>query len=207
MFFAVLPCRKKYPVPVWKTACLSVLLTVFGFLGTKIMAFIESGAFINLSFFGAVFLVPLPMSVLALLFRESPSAVLDMTAPSVCVMLALMKVRCLISGCCGGKVIYHNSQFQPVFFPSQVVESIVAAVLAVLLVILILKGKFSGKIYPLFMILYGIIRFGLNFFRYTYTPVFLGLAVGNLWAVLSIFIGVVWIMISVTIRKKKEIGK
>ena len=203
MFFAMFLCRKKYQIPVWKTVCLCILLTAIGLLGTKIMAFIESGSFAGRSFFGAVFLIPVLMSVLALAFREKISAVLDMTAPSVCVMLALMKVKCLIDGCCGGKVIYHNSQFQPVFFPSQAVEAAVALCIAILLIILILKGKFVGEIYPVFMIGYGITRFGLNFFRYAYRPIFIGLAVGNIWALVSIAVGVIWIAVSVVRKKKK----
>jgi prolipoprotein diacylglyceryltransferase len=68
------------------------------------------------------------------------------------------------------------------------------------LLYLMKKGKYRERIYPVFMILYGITRFILNWFRHTIKPFLWGIPAGNIWAVVSLCVGIIWI----TIERRKS---
>ena len=55
MLIVMLYLRKFYGLSVWKTILLSVLLTLSGTIGTKLLFWIENGSFSGVSFFGAIF--------------------------------------------------------------------------------------------------------------------------------------------------------
>ena len=88
-------------------------------------------------------------------------------------------------------------------FPSQLVELINAVVLMLVLMVMALSQKWRGKIYPWYLIIYGCTRFVLNWFRFT-SPLLMGLPAGNLWSLVAIFIGVLWLTDrKIVIVKKK----
>lgn len=189
MLGVTLLCRLKYGFPIWKTVAATALLTVAGVVSVKIMFFVENGTWGGLSFFGAVFLVPFWFLPISLLLRLPYRALLDITAPAICIMLALMKVECLLTGCCKGRALYETAAGQVVRFPSQIVELCGALLLLVILLLLIFQNKQRGRIYPWFMILYGTTRFVLNWFRET-EPFIWKLSFGVFWSLISIFLGV-----------------
>lgn len=194
MLVVMLICRRWVAIGTLKTVAFAVLLTVCGFASVKIMFFIESGRWSGLSFFGAVFLEPVFLLLLALLLREKWTTLLDLSAPSICGMLMVMKLECLRSGCCKGRMLFVNEAGKVVRFPSQIVELLAAVALAVVLIRLMRDAKYRGKIYPLFMVLYGGSRFILNLCRET-TPFVWILPAGNFWALIAIVIGILWLVI------------
>ena len=189
MFFVMWAGGRVYGFKVWKIAIAAVLLTVIGTLGVYLMGLVEIGEWRGArSFYGAHFLVPILMFPVAKLLRQPYGKTLDMCAPAGCVMLALLKVKCLMDGCCGGRIM---TVFGKTFrFPSQIVECIAALVLMAVLLILIYRRKFANLIYPSYMILYGVVRFILNCFRET-TPWFWIIPSGHLWSIVSVIIGVI----------------
>jgi len=190
--------RKFYQITLWKIVLLTLMLTVFGLLGTKILFLIETGRWSGTSYFGAVFFTPLFMMLVAKALRLSIGDTLDLCAPAECIMLALMKVKCLIYGCCDGRLLYATKEIA-IRFPSQIVELVAALVIMVLLILLIKKGEKKNQIYAWYMIYYGVSRFVLNCLRDT--EPFVGiLPAGNFWALISIGIGVVLIY-----HKKKKL--
>lgn len=190
MIGVMLLCNVSYKLHKGKTVLCAVLLTVCGFLGTKLMYLIENGDFGGQSFFGAIFFTPLLMLLVAKLLKLPAASVLDLSAPAESVMLALMKVPCLLTGCCEGKVLTTNPYGAEVRFPSQIVECAVALLLALLLYWLSGKPTLRGKLYPLYMVLYGATRFVLDLLRET-TPFLLGLSAGCFWALISVAVGLV----------------
>ena len=114
-------------------------------------------------------------------------------------MLALLKVKCRIDGCCYGKTFHTRTG--GVQFPSQIIELIVAIVLMFVLIILLQKSKREGMIYPYYLILYGVTRFILNLFRET-TPWIGPLPAGNFWSLISVGIGIIAIVV---LKKRKEV--
>lgn len=195
---------KGYNIRTWKMIPASLLLTVAGTTGTYIWYFIENYG-IGRSFYGAVFMVPMFFPFIAMLLREKYLDLLDLCAPAVCVMLALMKVQCLIDGCCSGIVLLTTAEGVPVRFPSQMVELVNALLIFAALVYLATRKNNRGKIYPLYMLIYGTSRFALNYFRAGITPFMLGMSAGHFWSVCSILVGSAWLFAMSRMTAKKAV--
>ena len=190
-------------LPVWKILTASVILTLAGVAGARIMARIEMGVWGGISYYGAVFFAPLLMIGVSFLLRVRPSQMLDLCAPSECVMLALLKVNCYLNGCCFGKVIGISKEGDIIRFPSQIVESVTALLLMAVLLSLIRGGKQNGRIYCWYLLLYGAVRFVLNLMRET-EPFLLGMPAGNFWSLVSNAAG--GILLALKRYKGKSIG-
>lgn len=190
-------------LPIWKTLLSAAVLTVLGVLGAKIMFLLESGFWAGASFYGAVFFPPLFMVLLALLLHVPPLDLLDLCAPAECVMLAILKIQCAVNGCCGGILLTTTADGVYIRFPSQIVELLNALALMIVLLHFIYKGVWRGRIYPMYMLLYGITRFVFNLLRDT-TPFLLGLPAGNFWSLISIMIALIWLYFA---EHKKGVAK
>ena len=182
-----------YQLPVWKRILLGLASTGAGLLGTKILSWIESGNFNGRSFFGVVFFAPIMLMLFAWIIRMKIPDMLDMCAPAECLILAFMKVNCIISDCCIGMVLYQTKYGKDIRFPSQIVECLTAVLLMVVLMFMLIKKIGRGKLYAWYMILYGIVRFALNLLRETKPFVWI-LPAGNFWSLISIIIGVIIIV-------------
>ena len=174
-------------------AMISIVLTITGTLGTYLMYYVENGYWGGQSFFGAVFFVPLAFLGAAFIFKISYNILMDICAPAECIMLALFKLNCYVSGCCAGKVIWYREEGIPVFFPSQIVE-MVCAILIMFVLFRLEKRKGSiGKIYPYYLLIYGLSRYILNRFRWDSEPFIWKLPPGNFWALCAICIAIIWL--------------
>ena len=192
MLLLMLLRRKFFPqIRIWKFPIISILLTIAGVAGAMLMFFIESGSFGGTSFFGAILFIPvllLPGMLLGISFRD----LMDLCAPAECLMLAFMKLDCLQSNCCLGKYL-PALEFQ---FPSQIVEMLTILVIMLLLLKLEHSKKHRGQLYGHYLILYGVTRFILNWFRYGLTPFVWILPAGNFWSLVAIALGLVWLLLS-----------
>ena len=200
MFVSMVLRKKQFPqVALWKMIVLTVWLTITGVLGTMILAYIESGKFGGTSFYGAVLMVPV-LIMPAMLMKITHKDILNLCAPAECAMLLIMRFDCLDKGCCFGKYL-PNLGFQ---FPSQITEMIVA--LAVMIILVRMHRKNSQiQLYPWYMIMYGILRFCIQGLRYGGTnPWILGLSAGHFWSLVSITIGVIWLLLS---KERKPVPK
>lgn len=191
---------RKYGISLWKGLIATILLTVFGTLGTFLLYYVENGGIGGTSFYGAVFFVPAAFALVALLLRIPYGRIMDLCAVGECIMLALMKVQCQIYGCCGGRLLFTTGDGVDVYFPSQIAELVVALALFTLLLCWALKGKHRGMLYPWYLVLYGSIRFVLNIFREAWVTKEMLLPFGNIWSLVAIAIGVIWFAIC---RKKR----
>lgn len=136
----------------------------------------------------------------AMLMKITHKDILNLCAPAECAMLLIMRFDCLDKGCCFGKYL-PNLGFQ---FPSQITEMIVA--LAVMIVLVRMHRKNSQiQLYPWYMIMYGVLRFCIQGLRYGGTnPWILGLSAGHFWSLVSITIGVIWLLLS---KERKPVLK
>lgn len=181
--------RKRYrKAAIWKMIVLGFLLTVTGVAGTMLMFFVESGRFGGTSFFGAVLFVPI-LILPAMLLKLSYKDILNLSAPAECLMLAIMKFDCLANDCCIGKYI-PSLKFQ---FPSQMVEMVFGLLVMVALLIIEVRRK-DEHLYAWYLVLYGSTRFLLNGFRYGLKPFVWILPNGHFWALVSVFIGIIWLV-------------
>ena len=202
MFFLNYIRRKKYGYgSSLRCAFLTIMVAALGFLGTKIMFFVENGVWGGQSFFGAVLLFPAFLVLPAIIFKSSLLKLLDYETISGLSILIWFKLNCYISGCCGGKVLYYSSGGVPFFFPSQIVEMFVGLIIIVVLIIFEHKKIFTNRLYPLFLVMYGVTRLILNYFRWEEQAFVFGLTAGAFWSILSIAIGIVWLVVYHMIRK------
>lgn len=192
---------KKIGVHSWKACIATVLLTVSGAAGTFLMYYIENGKIGGLSFYGAVFLVPVVFAIISPILRVPYGKITDLCAIGECLMLALMKVHCVLGGCCLGRVLYTTADGTCVRFPSREVEMIVALILFAVLLCWTLKKRHCGQLYARYLILYGITRFVLNIFREAWVTKEMLLPFGNIWSLVAMGIGVVWLYI---VGKRRE---
>lgn len=189
-----------YQVKIWKSMLATVLLTVVGTTGTYLLFFVENGRWGGISFYGAVFLVPILFALLAWILRLSYGTLMDLCATAECMMLAFMKIQCLTSGCCGGRVLFSTADGNAVVFPSQIVELVNGLVLMGVMMYLARKRPNRGDLYPWYMVLYGCTRFVLNTLRGSLSPLVLGMPPGHFWSLVSILLGVTVLLI---LRKKE----
>jgi len=190
MFVSMLLQKKQYPqVAVWKMAIVTLLLLVTGVAGTMILAYIEMGEFGGTSFYGAVFLVPVLMFP-AMLMKITYKDILNLCAPAECAMLIVMRFDCLDKGCCFGRYLPSLG----IQFPSQIVEMFAGAIVMATLIWMHRKNR-QTQLYPWYMILYGVLRFFMQGFRYGGTiPWVLGLSQGHFWSLVSMLIGILWLV-------------
>ena len=193
MFLQMLLRRKHFPnLQLWKITVISILLTLAGVAGAMLMYFIETGHFSGTSLFGSIFFIPLFLLPAVLLLRVKFSTLMDLCAPAECLMLVLMKLDCQLSGCCIGKYL-PSLEIQ---FPSQIIEMIVFFFIMLSLMKLEQKASNRGRIYGYYLVIYGIARFILNWFRYGVAPFVWILPAGNFWSLIAIALGTLWLTIT-----------
>ena len=174
-------------IKVVTAVILAVLHTIAGVICVKAFACLESltNPFdAGMSLFGALFLLPLFYLAGSRLTNRDKALVFDDFC--ICVMIALMCVRCncIVSGCCLGKVISGTGMFWPT-------RQIEIAFWAIMLIWFLFKkehGYIKGILYPQMMMVYGIFRFIVEFFR-DEAAVIGPFHFGHLWAVISFFVG------------------
>lgn len=172
----------------------TILLTIAGVSGIYLMFWIENGYFGGLSFFGAVFMVPIFFVPISYVLRIPYGRLTDICTVGGCVMLALMKVHCYRSGCCNGRML---GSFR---FPSHWVELVTSLLIGVVLIVLFYQSpQRRGTLYGWYLLLYGSTRFALNFLRQEWeSPQ--RIPMGTIWSVVAVICGILWIRFG--IRKK-----
>ena len=202
MWVPIIVQCKYYKISLRKSVPIAFLLTIIGTIGTYVLYFVENNQIGGRSFYGAVFLIPVLFFVVAKLLRIAYGEILDICAPAECIMLAIMKVQCVIDGCCSGKRIYIGADGDSFVFPSQFVE-LVGAILILILLLYMTRNKMNrGMIYPWYLVIYGSSRFILNYFRAETSVYMLGLTAGAFWSVVAVIIGCVVLIINKTVKSK-----
>lgn len=123
--------------------------------------------------------------------------------PTIPLAHAIGRVGCFLAGCCYGKcvdtpisVIYKNpiggAPVDVPVFPIQLVESACNIVVFIILILYVGKQLKRGSVLFLYMILYGIERFVLEYFRYDeIRGIFLGLSTSQWISIAMVIIGAV----------------
>lgn len=127
----------------------------------------------------------------------------DIYSPSVALGLSIAKIGCFLVGCCHGRVCevpwgiaFHSpdSHARPLgvpLHPTQLYESLACLVLFIILYKVAKKQPFEGKVFALFMTLYGVIRFILEYFRGSESAYFWGLTTAQTVCIPLFIVGVV----------------
>lgn len=102
-------------------------------------------------------------------------AFVDLFSPSLVLAHAFGRIGCFFAGCCYGmecdcaiSVVFPQGAVAPAGvprLPTQLMESAFLFILAVVLILILRKKKHFGTVLSWYMILYGLWRFGIEFFR------------------------------------------
>ena len=192
--------NRYYNLKIWEIVVFMLLLVITGVIGTAVLFYIENGHWGGTSFFGSIFLIPIVFTIIGKTFKITYGKMMDICAVPICAMLAVMKVRCFLEGCCDG-IIIKLADDVSFTFPSQMAEMIVILIIMIKLIIWEVKGINKNILYPLFLIMYGVTRFVLNFFRADLSPFVLILPPGHFWSIVAVVCGIIVIFWS--FRKKE----
>lgn len=181
--------RKRLDMPWYAAIPLAILSTVYGVLTAKVFAFLESGfntdSLGNMSLFGGVFFMPLAYWLGAKLSKRSYREVFDVFTPCMIFTVMCARINCIVSGCCIGLPI---PGMNGVRFPTREAEILFYIILLICLCPRVLKGKYRGQAYPIYMISYGAFRFVEEFFRSADTSSVFHRA--HIWALITLIIGI-----------------
>lgn len=161
-------------------------------------------SFAGLSLYGAIFIFPLVAFLIARFDKKRFALILDYCTPFELTLLICVRVGCFLSGCCGATTIWRDTT--PVVLPVQLFE----VLFDILIFELCIKVKRSrgadGRMYPMFMMVYGIVRFMLEFLRNTPKEV-LGFSNGQIFSVVSFIVGLAmftWIKKGFAYKKRNH---
>lgn len=138
----------------------------------------------------------------------------DIAAPGVAIGHGIGRIGCFCAGCCYGAptdlsigVVYPEGLgIAPAgvpLLPTQLFEAGAEAILAVVLFFILRRNKFAGRVTGWYLVLYGIIRFGLEFLRSDPRGAIFGLSTSQL---ISIFMAALGLLLIRGIIQKRRIG-
>lgn len=188
VFFIELLVNRQLHLSIWKIVIFTAAIVPIGAFCGKLMRLIEAGTWIGVSYYGALLIAPLPMIIVGILLKMKPVETLMMCAPAGCIALVFMKIQCIITGCCYGRILWYQDNGRPLRFPSQIVEMLVGIILLFVIMKIIKSENHQKYVYAWFLLLYGSTRFFLNLLRDT-EPFVLGMSAGCFWSLISCIIG------------------
>ena len=199
--------RRMYGLSPIKAFLFATLVLILGVTGCKILFVLENiklvakngFTFGGFSFYGAVLFIPLVMPLCRKPFRLDTRSVLDSSAICIVAMLGTIRIGCYCNGCCGGRVFGSG---QDLFtLPTQLIECALDFLILFLLLRYEKKGRFQGRLYPKFLLLYGAGRFFIEFLRAT-SKDWLSLSHAQWFSMAAMIIGIAFELRSV--RRGKE---
>ena len=183
-YFWISQFKEKLRIKEWMALVISVLHTAIGVICVKLFAFLESGID-GMSLYGAIFFLPVVYYIVSKLTKRNVSDVFDIFSICTAVTLLFSRFNCLMADCCQGLVIPGTDSVR---FPTREAEILFYIVLYIVLRKKVCKRKYSGKIYPYYMVSYGVFRFIAEFFRVSEIT-FGWFHISHLWSLLAIAIG------------------
>lgn len=168
---------------------LGIVALIFGFIGAKVLfCIIEFQSFIRdplgaLSGNGFIIYGGIIGGVLAAVLYCRAKKIrfmpyLDLTAPSIALAQGFGRIGCLLAGCCYGRetdaacgIVFQHSLYAPNgvrLIPTQPISSVGNFVIAAVLLVYARKDRKTGRVGALYLILYSVGRFAIEFFRGDY---------------------------------------
>ena len=165
--------RRMYDLSPLKSFLFATLGVVVGVVGCKVLFVLEKFEWVvktgftfgGFSFYGAVLLSLLIMPLCKKPFRLDTRSVLDCTAICIVAMLGTIRIGCYCNGCCGGRVFGSGENLFTL--PTQLIECALDFAILFLLLKYEKRGGFQGRLYPKFLLFYGVGRFFIEFLRAT----------------------------------------
>ncbi|MBR7061698.1 MAG: prolipoprotein diacylglyceryl transferase [Clostridia bacterium] len=184
--------RKRLKMAWYAVLIISILHVLFGVLCVRVFAWFEGSGVGAMSLFGAVFIMPVAYFAGAKLFKRPLADVFDIFAVPMIFTLLCARVNCLFAGCCLGRYIPGTSTR----WPTREAEIVYYIVFLAIVIPLVWKNKSGGRIYPVYMLSYGIFRAVVECFREANSDTLFHLS--HVWALVALVLG-----LSIYIEQKK----
>lgn len=202
--------RNKYRIPLWKTLVTAAVVI----LGTPCiisgLAWIDNGFenFEGGNILRAFTYFPLLLLLIAKLLKVPAGTMMDYATPSIMIWHIIGQSVCPFLGCCSGIPCswgIWNPAYDEMVFPTQWL--ICLTVLAVMIYIMHYEKRHdydgSGKAYPIMLVIYGPLRFLLEFLKQG-EKVFLGISGLGIHALLMTLVGTVWLFTLEEIKRENN---
>lgn len=176
--------RDRLHMKLYAVLPFTVLHVLYGVLTVRLFAALE-GVPGGMSLFGAVFLMPAAYYAGAKLFKRPPAEVFDIFTICLVATLFFARINCLVSGCCLGRQIFHQSEVR---WPTRETELLFYIVFLLLLAPRVRRGRTNGTIYPIYMAAYGLFRMIIECFRES-TATSSIFHLSHVWAVITFCLG------------------
>ena len=192
LFFWLMRFQKKLKLGWQEVMLVSFGHVAIGWSSMILLAIIEVGFDLdkaaNLRLFGAVFLLPCMYYLWARVTKRNTALVMDVAA--ICVIFGAISGRfnCFTSGCCNGLPILPGSD---ICWPLRETELIFYVGFIGFYAGKILKGKTFGQVYGVYMVMYGTIRFLMEFVREEFTTQIGIFHLAHIWSLISVAVGAI----------------
>jgi len=188
-------------------ANLSLLVFISGIIGARILYVIENtGYYIKnpvetvmlqhggLSWFGGL-AFGIVFGILYLKKKNlSVYKILDLLVPYVSLAQAIGRIGCLLNGCCFGKVskfgLYFDA-YNSVLIPTQLYSSLILILIFIVLKLLQERPHREGEIFFVYLLVYSLKRFFIEFWRADNMVIFLGLTVFQIISIVIFFLALI----------------
>jgi len=186
-YFWLSQFKERLKFKEWVLLLCSVVHTVIGVLLVKLFAFLESGEGGGMSLYGAVFFLPIVYFVFAKLSKRRVSDIFDVFTVNTVVTLLCARINCILADCCIGTVIPNTNGLR---WPTREAEIVFYIVLYIFLRKKVSNAKYRGKIYPIYMMSYGVFRFIIEWMRESHI-IFGFIHISHIWSLVAIVVGAI----------------
>lgn len=138
----------------------------------------------------------------------------DLVMPAVSMAQGFGRIGCFCAGCCYGQVTqawygitFHNSNFAPngvSLVPTQLMSSAGDFLICAILLLYARKNEVKGRVASMYMLLYGVGRFVMEFFRNDYRGSIGFLSTSQIISIGIVLVGVVMYFAMPKFSAKKE---
>lgn len=193
-FFWLSFFKKELRIRWYAALILSVLHTLIGVVCVKAFAAFEGligpGEAGNLSLYGGVFLMPVFYFAGAKIFRRDVAMTFDVFSLPLILTLFCSRFNCLVNGCCLGLMIPGTDMR----WPTRGAEMLFYVILIHILGTKVFKRRFDGRVYPIYMLSYGIFRFVIEWFRESEHIIGV-IHISHIWSLAAAIIGATLLII------------
>lgn len=202
-----------------------LLVLIFGFVGAKLLFCIVeiktilSNPILILSGDGFVVYGGIVGGIAAMMIfcrmkKTSFLRYFDLLAPSVAIAQGFGRIGCFLAGCCYGRetdsgfcIVFHNSLYAPngvKLLPTQLIMSVGDFLIALVLLLYAKKDRKKGKIGGLYLILYSVGRFLVEFLRSDYRGAIGFLSTSQFISIFILLLGLLLFFTNILSKDKEK---
>ena len=200
-----------------------LLVLIFGFIGAKLLfCLVEIRAVIanpwlilsgdGFVVYGGIIGGIAAISIYCRVKKTSFLMYLDLLAPSVALAQGFGRIGCFLAGCCYGRetdsafcIVFRESLYAPngvKLLPTQLMMSAGNFIIALVLLLYAKKDRKKGRIIGLYLILYSVGRFVIEFFRNDYRGSIGFLSTSQFISIFTLILGV--LLFAAKLSKKEK---